>query len=176
MIRCKPAFILIIAAALLIPAHPAGAGEGRSPAVLSDLFPDPGSFIPDGNPVLAGNEEDLFAAINGGAELYIRHGFSRAAFQTFNTKTGAAFNLDIIEMKTPAAAKAIHAARTAHSNNAVDIGDEGILEDYYLMFRQGRFCVTLTALDSKSENAAWLADAARRIASKIAEIIVIQGD
>ena len=176
MIRITPAFILFIAAALLIPAHPAGAGEGRSPAALSDLFPDAEKFIPDGNPTLADNEEDLFAAINGGAELYIRHGFSRAAFQTFKTKKGAAFNLDIIEMKNPGAAKAIHAARTAHSNNAVDIGEEGILEDYYLMFRQGRFCVTLTALDSKSENAAILAEAARQIASKITEIIVIQRD
>ena len=50
----------------------------------------------------------LFELINGGAEEYVKEGFSRAVMATYRNNEGKRINLDIYEMLSPESAKSIH--------------------------------------------------------------------
>lgn len=99
---------------------------------------------PDGQVRRAADLPSLFQAINGGAESYVKYGFQRASWQSYKASDGRIVNIDLFEMKNPDAAKAVYAEKTGQSGRKLKIKDEGIVEEYYLMFRQGRFYVVLT--------------------------------
>ena len=44
----------------------------------------------------------LFELINGGAEEYVKEGFSRAVMATYRNNEGKRINLEIYEMRSPA--------------------------------------------------------------------------
>ncbi|MCU0287783.1 MAG: hypothetical protein MUF15_15510 [Acidobacteria bacterium] len=114
--------------------------------------------------------DDLFLLINGGAEIYHEYGFKQAVAQTFKKKDGKAgggFNVEIYEMLEPEAAYGIYTFKTGEKGWALDIGDEGKLEDYYLNMRKGNFLVTITGFDPGEETIAGIIEAARAIALKI---------
>ncbi len=100
-------------------------------------------LTPDGQVQQAADLRSLFQAINGGAESYIKYGFSKASLQTYKAKDGKTINVDLFEMKDPAAAKAVYTEKAGQSGQKLEIKDEGVLKEYYLMFRQGRFFIVL---------------------------------
>ncbi|NIM15701.1 MAG: hypothetical protein GTN82_28375 [Candidatus Aminicenantes bacterium] len=113
--------------------------------------------------------DDLFLLINGGAEIYHEYGFKQAIVRGFKHKKQATlqFNLEIYEMQSPEAAFGIYTFKTSDSGKAIDVGNEGLLEDYYLNFRKGNFLVTVIGFDAKEETITAITAAAKVVAAKI---------
>ncbi len=136
--------------------------SAADPDGLARFLPDADEWRPAGPPRMAADAETLFVLINGGAERYVRLGFRSAVFQNYKTESGRRYAVMITGMADPGAAREIHRLK-ADGGESADIGDEGKIMDYYLIFRKGRFCVTLTAHDVGSPDL----DAIRRKAHQI---------
>ncbi len=134
---------------------------------LLTCLPRLDGLVLDGSPQKAEDVESLFTVINGGAEVYVRHGFSRGLFQTYKDRNNKFFDLEIIEMKDADAARKIYILKAGSSGKKIEIGDEAVLEDYYLIFRQGRFYLSVAGSDSKKETR----DVVIRIAGTVSEKI-----
>lgn len=134
---------------------------------LSPYLPRMVELDPDGPPQKAESDESLFALINGGAELFVKYGFCRALFQTYKTKTNKFFNLEIFEMKNADSAHGIYLLKAGSSERRITIGNEAVLEDYYLIFRKGRFYVSLTGSDSEKKTRDKLIAVAKAVEEKI---------
>jgi hypothetical protein len=136
---------------------------------MASFLPQPGElegWEPVGTPQhMIG--EDLFLLINGGAEIYYEYGFKQVIAQGFKNKNGKSFNLEIYEMQNPAAAYGIYTFKTGDEGKPLDVGNEGLLEDYYLNFRKGNVCVTVIGFDSGKETIDGIVDAAKVVAAKI---------
>ena len=111
--------------------------------------------------------EDLFLLINGGAEIYYEYGFKQVIAQGFKNKNGKFLNIEIYEMQNPEAAYGIYTFKTGDEGKAIDVGNNGFLEDYYLNFWEGNFLVTLIGFDSEKETIDGIIDTAKIVAAKI---------
>ncbi len=115
--------------------------------------------------------DDLFLLINGAAEIYHEYGFKQAITLGFKHKDqpSGGFNLEIYEMQNPAAAYGVYTFKTGEAGKLIDVGNEGLLEDYYLNFWKGNFLVTVIGFDSKKETLAGIIQAAKIVNAKIKE-------
>ncbi len=143
------------------------AQERKNQDDLSAYLPSLDGLDPEGLPQKADSGESLFACINGGAELYVKHGFSRAFFQTYKTENNKFLNFEIFEMKNADAAHSVFILKGGNSGKKIKIGNEAVLEDYYLLFRKGRFYVSLTGFDSEKETRDKLIAVAKAVEEKI---------
>ena len=109
----------------------------------------------------------LFELINGGAEEYVKEGFSRAVMATYRNKEGKRINLDIYEMLSPESAVRIHRKKAGDRGQKVSVGEEAVMEDYYLSFQKGTYQVTLSGYDTQRETLEWLLRMARLVAERI---------
>ena len=109
----------------------------------------------------------LFEVINGGAEEYVKEGFSRAVMATYRNKEGKRINLDIYEMLSPESAQRIYRKKAGDKGQKVSVGEEAAMEDYYLTFRKGVYQVTLSGYDTQRETMDWLLRLARLVAERI---------
>ena len=109
----------------------------------------------------------LFELINGGAEEYVKEGFSRAIIATYRNKEGKRLNLDIYEMLSPESAKRIHRKKAGDKGQEVSLGEEAVMDDYYLNFQKGVYQVTLSGYDTQRETLEWLLRLARLVAERI---------
>jgi hypothetical protein len=145
------------------------AGEPRPKEHLLQLLPsesDLKGWTLDGEPQTAeGNR--LFELINGGAEEYVREGFSRAVIATYRNTAGKRINLDIYEMLSPESAKGIYRKKAGDKGQRVSVGDEAAMEDYYMNFRKGQYQVALSGYDTQKETLELLLRMARLVAERI---------
>ena len=91
--------------------------------------------------------EDLYAYIDGGADIYHEYGFVRVIVQDYKNAGGRSVSLEIFEMATPAAAFGMFSFKRSGKGKSLELGGGAELEDYYLNFWKGRFLVTLTGFD-----------------------------
>lgn len=96
--------------------------------------------------------EDLYQLINGGAVVYYEYGFSQVVTQEFETPDGQRMYLELYEMTSAAAAFGIFTFKTEKTGENVPIGNEAILEDYYLNFWKGNYLATISAHNRDSDN------------------------
>ena len=141
-------------------------GSKESLLHLMPLESDLKGWKLDGEPQTAEGIR-LFELINGGAEEYVKEGFSRAVMATYRNNEGKRINLDIYEMLSPESAKSIYRRKAGDKGEKVSVGEEGAMEDYYLNFRKGAFQVTLSGYDTQKETREWLLRLARLVAEKI---------
>lgn len=148
-------------------------GRALTPARAGDLKDGPAAFIPEldwltpkGPAQEVAGLENLFAAINGGAEAYISHGFVRAVFQSLAAKDGRSFNLEIYELEQAAGAEALFNKKTSDLK-PLPLADQAALGDYYLICRQGNHYISLTGPDSKPVTLDQLRNLARAILSRM---------
>ncbi len=125
-------------------------------------------LVPEGSPQKADNVESLFSIINGGAEMYVRHGFSRGLFQTYKDRDNRFYNLEIIETKDADVARKIYRLKTGSRGRKIKIGEEAVLEEYYLMFWQGRFYLSVSGPDSGKKTRDVILGIAGAVSEKIA--------
>ncbi len=109
----------------------------------------------------------LFELINGGAEEYVKEGFSRAVMATYRNNEGKRINLDIYEMLSQESAKRVYRKKAGDKGQKVSVGEEAAVEDHYLNFRKGAYQVTLSGYDTQRETLEWLLRIARLVAERI---------
>jgi hypothetical protein len=95
--------------------------------------------------------EDLYAYIDGGAEIYQEYGFRRVIVQDYKDAKGKSVSLEIFEMTTAASAFGMFTFKRSGNGRTVLLGSGAELEAYYLNFWKGRFLVTLTGFDESPE-------------------------
>jgi hypothetical protein len=114
-------------------------------------------------------DEDLYAYIDGGAEIYQEYGFSRVVVQDFKSQGGKSVSVEIFEMADPAAAYGIFTFKRSGHGKIVPLGSGAELEDYYLNLWHGRYLATLTGFDASAQTIAGLLAIAGAFDKKLGE-------
>lgn len=143
--------------------------DSRPKESLLRLLPqesDIEGWMLDGEPETAEGMA-LFELINGGAEEYVKAGFSRAVLATYRSAQGKRVNLDIYEMLSPESARAVYRRKAGDKGKNVSVGEEAALEDYYLNFRKGSYQVTVSGYDTQKDTLEWILRMARLVAERI---------
>ena len=143
------------------------AQQSESREDLSIYLPHLDGLVPDGLPQKADDLEGLFARMNGGAEQYIRYGFRRALFQAYKTGGGRSLEFEMFQMKNSKAAHQIYTLMAGQGSRNLDMGDEAVLGEYYLILRKGEFYLTITGSDSEEKTRDELIAVARAVEKKI---------
>ena len=141
--------ILLGLTLVLSGAVPDFGGEGPLRGYLPGDDAAPG-WTKDGEPQEYEGEE-LYAYIDGGAEIYQEYGFRRVILQDYKNDKGRSVSLEIFEMGTPAAAFGMFTFKRSGNGKTGGLGAGAELEAYYLNFWKGRFLVTLTGFDEGPE-------------------------
>ena len=111
--------------------------------------------------------EDLFLYIDGGAEIYHEYGFRQVVVQDYLNKGGKSISLEVFEMLNPESAYGMYTFKTSAQGDVLAIGDEALLEGYYMNFWKGNFLVTLTGFDEDEETVKGLLRIARAVDAKL---------
>ena len=148
---------------------PGGAAADTPDRAILLLFPKPEEVLPwapDGPTQLAEGQE-LFALINGGAELFLRHGFERAAVQSYSLASDRHIQVEIYMMQSTDGAAEVFARKSGPGEPPLALGDAGAAGEYYVIFRRGRFLVTVAAGDATADAKATILRIARAIENRI---------
>ena len=147
---------------------PAAAADTADPEILL-LFPTPEEtrpWVPEGAAQLAEGPE-LFSLIDGGAELFLRHGFERAAVQSYALAGSRHIQVEIYMMRSTDGAASVFARKTSPGELPLALGDAGAGGEYYIVFRRGRFLVTVAAGDADADAKAAVLRIARTVENRI---------
>jgi hypothetical protein len=125
-------------------------------------------WAPSEPPQVATGQE-LFALINGGAELFLRAGFERAVIQAYARDDGRHIQVDLYQMTSFDAAREVFTRRTGAGEAPLPIGDAGAAGDSYVIFQRGRFLVMVAAGDEAADAKAAVRVVAEKIAGRIPE-------
>jgi hypothetical protein len=113
--------------------------------------------------------DKLYMMIDGGAELYQEYGFTQALSAEYEEVRGKSIKLEIYEMESPAAAYGMYTFKIGAEGKALAIGQEGLLEDYYLNFWKGNLLVTVIGRDPEEETVRAIVALAKAVDARIAE-------
>jgi hypothetical protein len=159
----------LIGAVLLLMA--AGAAAQQDPVDLSGYLPASdevaGWTLSDAPKNYRGDK--LFVMINGGADIYHEYGFTQVLSAEYADVLGKSITLEIYEMESPAAAFGIYTFKIGVGGKTLAIGQEALLEDYYLNFWKGNLLVTVTGLDSEEDNVQGVVALAKAVDARIAK-------
>lgn len=158
---------LAVTLALALPGHPL-AGESGGGDLLG-LLPQAAEiqgWQPEGSPQQVVGEE-LFSLINGGAEIFLKAGFSRAMSQAYVRAGRQLIQVEIYEMTSPEAARAVFERKTQGDGEPVALGTQGVMGAYYVIFWQDRFLVAVTGPDATPETRTDLLGFSRAVGSRI---------
>jgi hypothetical protein len=113
--------------------------------------------------------EELYVMIDGGADIYYEYGFTQVLRAEFVNDRGKSIKLEIFEMESPAAAYGIYTFKIGGNGKALAIGQEALLEDYYLNFWKGNLLVTVVGPDSEEETVQGVVVLAKAVDARIAK-------
>jgi hypothetical protein len=111
--------------------------------------------------------EKLFELIDGGADVYMEYGFEEAATAEY-LKGNDFILVEIYRMKDDAAAYGIFSSSNSSEGKKSDIGQDGFLFPYYLIFWKGNYYVSVS---SNNDNP-YLKDAIIKIGESIDNKII----
>jgi len=114
--------------------------------------------------------DDLFELINGGAEIYHEYGFKEIISQEYESDNLKSINLEIYRMENPISAFGIYSFKTSSDGKKFDIGNDALLEDYYLNFWKGEYLITLVGFDTEKETIDGIMNLAKIIDQKITSV------
>jgi hypothetical protein len=114
--------------------------DGLLPADTSGwhLIETPRSFVGD----------ELFSMIDGGAALYQEYGFDRAISGKYEDGAGRGIDVEIYAMSDAGAAYGIFSITALAGEHPIQLGDDGELGEYFVVFRKGRRVVTISGQSS----------------------------
>lgn len=123
----------------------------------------------------ASNQEDLYKILNGGATLYIQHGFRAFVGQTYNRPDGTELEVYIFDQGTSQNTSELYENRFTKPTRIKEIADLGEkaridltpLFCHALDFIQGRFLVRVIIQDKTEEGMNVAISFARFISQKI---------
>jgi hypothetical protein len=113
--------------------------------------------------------EGLFTLIDGGADLYFEYGFRQVVAAEYQKNQERSIKLELYEMVDAEAAYGRYSLAVGSQGINIQIGDEGLLNKYYLVFWKNRFLVFLSAGDTMSETSAGILRIATIVARNIGE-------
>lgn len=113
--------------------------------------------------------EELYLLIDGGADRYLEYGFSQVVAAGYANSRGSSVKIEIYEMADAAAAYGIYSVTVGSQGRVVQIGNEGILYQYHLMFWKSHFLIFVSAADTAAETTAGIMNLARFIERKLGE-------
>jgi len=160
-----PALLLIWLIGLISPSGPAAAGEPDLAALLPRAGEAEGWRRTERLDRAQG--EELFALINGGAELFLRHGFRGYVATEYLDPGGVSISLELYRMADPEGARRVFGLKAGADLEKVEVGEEAAQGDYYLLFRAGRVLAVLVGPDSRQETRRGLLTLARAAARRI---------
>lgn len=168
--RRKKTVSELFLAILVILGNSSNFGLARPDKVdLRLLLPAPEEFkgwrTEDAEHVFEGKE--LFAYIDGGAEIYFEYGFRRVLVQDYRDVQGHRLCLEVFDMDSPESAYGIFSFKKSDSGKPIDIGDKAHLDDYYLNVWKGHFLITISGLDKHAKTLAALQELGQLVAGKI---------
>ena len=165
----KLTYFLVVAGILTMVSGSGFAQQQSTQSDLTDYVPKVDGLETEDEPLIADDLEGLFAAVNGGAEVYIQYGFRRALFQTFKTKNNNYIDFELLEMNGDEAAKRLYEKKTQGGVKKIDLGDEAVSGGYYIMLRIGRFYAAVSGPASEEEIESRLIEFTRAFEMKIRE-------
>lgn len=160
------ALAVLLIGLVLSPVAAAGDAPDRAILFLLPRLEEVQPWVPDGPAQLAEGQA-LFALINGGAELFLRHGFERAAVQNYALAPDRHIQAEIYMMQSMDGAAQVFARKSGQGELPVTLGDGGAKGEYYIVFHRGRFLVTVAAGDAAADAAAAVLRIARAIENRI---------
>lgn len=95
--------------------------------------------------------ESLYEYINGGAEIYHEYGFKQVITQDYTNKAGESLSLEIFEMEDDAAAYGIYTFKTGASGKIIHLGNQAVLDSYYINIWQSNYVITISAFNQSEE-------------------------
>jgi len=162
----KARALAALAGAWLAAGSAPGVAFQADPASLLPSESDLQSWRPNGT-IQRYQGDDLFAYIDGGAEIYNEYGFRRVAVRDYAGPAGKTLTLELYEMSDAGAAFGITSFKVSGKGRPAGVGRDSQLDDYYLNFWKGPYHVTLTGLDGAPETIAGLLEVARAVDRKI---------
>lgn len=159
------------ALALLLLLSAASAAAGQAPENLAGFLPASGEVagLTLGDTPQGYHGEDLYQMIDGGADIYHEYGFRQVLSVEYVDGRGTIIKLEMYEMESPAAAYGIYSFKVGEGGKALAIGQEGLIEDYYLNFWKGNLQVTLIGQDSEEATVQGVVALAGAVAARIAQ-------
>jgi hypothetical protein len=112
-------------------------------------------------------ENNLFDLIDGGADMYLEYGFRQVLSAEYRNKDEHSIKAEIYEMKDASAAYGMFSLNAGTQGKKIRVGNEGLLNEYYLMFWKERFLVFLSAEDTLHESLAGIHLIAAKIDQKL---------
>lgn len=111
--------------------------------------------------------DQLFEMINGGAGIYHEYGFRQVLSAEYADASGKSIGLEIYEMTSPASAYGIYTFKIGDNGKAMSIGQEAMLQDYYLNFWKGNLLVTVIGRDSEERTLQGVVELAKAVDARI---------
>jgi hypothetical protein len=93
--------------------------------------------------------EDLFQLINGGAEMYHEFGFVQVLSAEYVDADQHAITFELFELTDPEAAYGVYSFKRGSAGDPIELGNECVLQDYYLNLWSGSYVLTLTGMDNE---------------------------
>ena len=161
---------LIIAICLTLFIH----CQGNKDRVSQDLFPKfpDGGEVPGFFPINDGylfSDREIFAYINGDGEVVLEYKFQAVKAREYRSRdSNQSINIDVYAMDRPEEAFGLFSLYRS-GGEAVNIGNEAVMDPYQIMFWKGKYLVKVSTYDDSSELQASLEKMARRMADNIAD-------
>jgi hypothetical protein len=136
---------------------------------IASILPGPGEagvwYRPDSVRVFAG--EELFDFIDGGADIYFEYGFRQVVSADYRNIKKTSVKVEIYEMIDDGAAYGMYSINRDSQGKTVRIGNEGTLNEYYLVFWKGRYLAFISSDDTTGETLEGILTLAESVDKKI---------
>jgi hypothetical protein len=159
------------ALALLLLLIATSAVAGQAPEYLVGFLPVSGEvagLTPSDTPQ-GYHGDDLYLMIDGGADIYHEYGLRQVLSAEYLDGRGKIIKLERYEMESPIAAYGIYSFKVGEGGKALGIGQEGLIEDYYLNFWKGNLQVAVIGQDAEEETVQGVVALAGAVAARITQ-------
>lgn len=112
--------------------------------------------------------DDLFALINGGADIFLEYGFEEVYTENY-LNDGNTIRAEIYKMSSDSAAFGIFSSKRAGEYNIENLPHTAISSDYYYSFWKSNYYIIVTAYQNNELSQQGIEEVAKLINDKITE-------
>jgi hypothetical protein len=112
-------------------------------------------------------QDTLWDLMDGGADVYLEYGVEGAASVRYKHPKKGSVQVEIYAMKDAGAAFGIYSFNARAKGTAVQIGDDALLTDDYLLVRKGAYYLTFTPASDPASTMPSCIELARATAARI---------
>ena len=95
--------------------------------------------------------DDLFDYINGGADIYLEYGFVEVIAMEYANINNKFVQIEIYQMASNESAYGIYSLNKSPNGEIMEIGNEAVLSDYYMILWKDDYIVNLIGYSSDDE-------------------------